>query len=288
MAIMQGNMRTVLVLLGIFALALLAGLAFWRQLDHRADRAEMARLISLQPPQPPLFDAGMVRDLPEPAKRFFLYAIEPGTPLRTVAEIEMEGRFGMGTKADPGYMDMTARQVLAAPWGFVWAMETKGGPMPLGGSDSGKWTRFWLAGLVPVARIGGTADHRSSAFGRYVAEAVFWTPAAVLPGPGVRWEPLGPDSARVTVEHDGLRQAVDVTVDTDGKPTQVAFQRWSNANPEKAYRLQPFGGQLSNFQSFGGFRLPTHVEAGNMWGTDEYFPFFVVDVTGVRFPEPAD
>src|SRR6056297_3336784 len=38
------------------------------------------------------------------------------------------------------------------------------------------------------------------------------------------------------------------------------------------------GGYLSAFRKFAGYRLPSHVEAGNHFGTDEYFPFFVADV----------
>jgi len=70
----------------------------------------------------------------------------------------------------------------------------------------------------------------------------------------------------------------------DGQPTRVRFDRRSNANPEKQYQLQPFGGYLAKFQSFNGYRLPTQVEAGNHFGTDYYFPFFVADVTEVVFP----
>jgi CubicO group peptidase (beta-lactamase class C family) len=44
----------------------------------------------------------------------------------------------------------------------------------------------------------------------------------------------------------------------DGQPIRVCFDRWSNANPEKQHRLQPFGGYLSKFQSFDGFRLHWH------------------------------
>jgi hypothetical protein len=132
--------------------------------------------------------------------------------------------------------------------------------------------------------MGGDPDHTRSAFGRYVAEAVFWTPAAVLPGAGVAWEKVDTDCARLTVRHQGLVQSVDVTVAPNGQPEQVRFDRWSNANLEKQYRLQPFGGYLSKFQSFSGFRLPTHVEAGNHFGSDDYFPFFVADVTDVDFP----
>lgn len=266
---------------------LLAALVLWarRRMDHRADREAMHRLAATRPRAPARFDPAMVADLPEPARRYFLYTIKPGTPLCTVADITMAGWFGMGTKANPHYLEMTATQTLAMPVGFVWKMNAKRGLMRLSGSDSESWTRFWLMGLLPVARSGGDPDHRRAAFGRYVAEAVFWTPAAVLPGPAVAWERVDRDCARLTVRYEGLLQSVDLTVAPDGRPVQVRFERWSNANPEKVYRRQPFGGTLTAFREFAGFRLPTHVEAGNSFGTDQYFPFFVVDVTDIDFPQ---
>ncbi|MPQ94878.1 DUF6544 family protein [Thioclava sp. JE_KL1] len=269
--------------LAIVAIGLL-GLFARRRLDLRADRSEMARLSAFQPSDPPRFSGDMVADLPEPARRFFTFAIAEGTPLYTVARLKMQGQFGMGDKSDPGYMPMRATQVLAAPHGFVWAMSGGASGMRLSGSDSAKWTRFWIAGLAPVARFGGSADHKRSAFGRYVAEAVFWTPAAVLPGPNVTWEPVSTNIARMTMRHNGLEQAVDLTVAEDGRPEQVRFLRWSNANPQKRHRLQPFGGYLSEFREVEGFRLPTHVEAGNNFESEAYFPFYIADVTDIRFP----
>ena len=56
--------------------------------------------------------------------------------------------------------------------------------------------------------------------------------------------------------------------------------------PKKCTVCQPFGGYLSEFREFDGFTLPTHVEAGNMFETDAYFPFFIVDITDIRFPQP--
>jgi hypothetical protein len=271
---------SLLVLLTLIVLMLFT----WRQLDHRADARAMHRLVAMQPKQAARFDPQMVADLPEPARRYFLYTIETGTPLYTVANISMSGQFGMGDKTQPNYLEMSAIQTLAMPSGFIWKMCARRGLLRLSGSDTEQWTRFWLMGLLPVARMGGDADHRRSAFGRYVAEAVFWTPAAVLPGPGVSWAQLDANCARLTVNHQGLSQSVDVTVADDGQPTMVHFERWSNANPEKQHRLQPFGGYLSEFRSFAGYRLPTHVEAGNHFGTDVYFAFFVADVTTVEFP----
>jgi hypothetical protein len=274
-----------MILTTFLLILVFAGVALsaWRFLDHRADREAMHWLMSMQPEQPARFDPGMIADLPEPARRYFLYTIKPGTPLYRVAKISMSGRFGMGTRTRPGYIPMKATQILAMPAGFIWKMRARRGLMTLSGSDSESWTRFWLMGLLPVARMGGNPDHTRSAFGRYVAEAVFWTPAAVLPGPGVAWEKVDTDCVRLIVRHQDLVQPVDVFVAPDGQPTRVCFDRWSDANPEKQHRLQPFGGYLSEFQTFAGFRLPTYVEAGNHFGTDQYFPFFVADVTEVLF-----
>ncbi|MBV7411111.1 DUF6544 family protein [Maritimibacter sp. DP1N21-5] len=271
----------ILILIGLMVVVLgLAGLAVR---DRRADRVEWLRLTALQPEAPPVFTPEMVADLPEPARRYFAHAMRPGTPLLPVADIVMQGRFGLGTRNDPRYQPMTAHQVLAAPEGFVWAMKTTGG-MPVTGSDSGLWTRFRIFGLIPVARAGGDVDHARSAFGRYVSEAVIWTPAALLPGPDVSWEAVGDDTARVTVRRGNLTQAVDVTIDAEGRPTTVTFERWTNANPDKIYRIQPFGAVVSDFREVDGYRLPFHAEAGNMFGTDDYFPFFIADLTDIRFP----
>lgn len=279
-------MKVIIIVLAAVLCLSVAAMGALLFLDRRADRAEWDRLAALQPENPDLFDPAMVSSLPDPARRYFNYTIRPGTPLLPVAIIDMTGEFSLGSRDDPGYQPMDARQILAAPEGFVWSMRMRGG-MPVSGSDTGQWTRFRILGLVPVARLGGDPDHTLSAYGRYVAEAVFWTPAALLPGPGVTWEGVDDDTARVTVRHQGLAQAVDVTVDEAGRPVEVAFQRWSDANPERVHRLQPFGGFLSDFQEVGGYRLPFRVEAGNMFGTEDYFPFFLADVTAVTFPGAA-
>lgn len=278
-------MKILLAIIIVVSLALL-GLVLLAFFDRRADRADWQRLGALQPDDPGLFDVQMVAGLPEPVRRYFTYVIRPDTPLLPVAEIEMTGKFSLGTKNDPRYQPMEASQILAVPDGFVWAMHTTGG-MPVAGSDSGQWTRFRILGLIPVARAGKDANHARSAFGRYVSEAVIWSPAALLPGPGVTWSAVNDDTARVTVRHGNLSQAVDVTLDAEGRPLVVSFERWTNANPEKTHRLQPFGAVVSDFRDVGGYRLPFHVEAGNMFGTDAYFPFFIADVTEIRFPVGA-
>lgn len=265
----------------------LAALLSLRLFDWRADQVEWGRLAELQPKIPLKYDPKMVADLPEPAKRFFNFAITPGTPLLSVAEIQMGGQFSLGTLSDPNYQTMEANQILASPHGFVWRLNLPG-MVSVSGSDSGNWTRFRILGLIPVVRMGGDLDHARSAYGRYVAESIFWTPAAVLPGPGVTWAGIDSNTARVTVSYGTLSQTVNVMVESDGRPVEVSFLRWSNANSDKEYRLQPFGGTLSDFREVHGYRLPFKVEAGNMFGADNYFSFYRAEVSEIRFPRATN
>lgn len=275
------------VILGLIALSVVA-LAGWRWLDSRAEDQVIAVLHALQPDNPLTFEESMIEGLPEPAQRFFRFAISPGTPLYTVADIQMEGRLSQGSADQPNWMPMTATQVLAAPDGFIWQPMASAGGLSLVGSDGAlrgpSWTRFWLVGLLPVVRAGGNADHARAAFGRYVGESLFWTPGALLPGEGVAWEPLGRDSAQVTLTAFGMEQSVELHVDESGAPTQIIFPRWSDANPQKQFQIQPFGADLSDFKTFEGFTVPTVVHAGNFYGTPDYFAFFQVRVTSVTYP----
>lgn len=274
-------MKIIYVFLAVLIL-LLGSLLILRLLDWCADQAEWKKLSSLQPRNPLRYDSSMVADLAEPARRFFNFTIKSGTPLYTVVEIDMGGLFSLGSKEEPNYQPMQAYQILAAPHGFIWCLNLPG-ITSVSGSDSGRWTRFRIFGLIPVARMGGDLNHTLSAYGRYVAEAVFWTPAAILPKAGVTWEGIDDDTARVTITRGELSQAVDITVNTEGQPIEVSFMRWSNANPEKSHRRQPFGATLSDFRVVQGFKLPFKVEAGNMFGTSKYFSFFKAEVEAIRF-----
>jgi len=109
------------------------------------------------------------------------------------------------------------------------------------------------------------------------------SPASLLPSESVVWKEIDSSTALVKVTQAEFEQEYMIRVDAGGHLEQVQFQRWSDANADRVYRYQPFGGYLSDFQNFGGFTLPTSVEAGNHFGTDEYFPFFKARVDSVKF-----
>jgi hypothetical protein len=67
----------------------------------------------------------------------------------------------------------------------------------------------------------------------------------------------------------------------------VSIPRWTNANPDREFRLQPFGGTLSDFREVGGYRVPFRVDGGNFFGTEDYFPFYRAEVEAIRFLAPG-
>ena len=263
-------------------------LSLWRLSDSRAERSVWSTLLRQAGAAGRTFDPSMVDALPEAAQRYFRYTIAPGTRLITVVEISMHGQLGLGTKDEPRYRPMTAEQILAPPNGLVWSVRTG----PISGSDGTtpetSWTRFWLLDLIPVVRVSGNPDHRRSAFGRVVAEGAFWVPASLLPGTNVCWEDVDADTARAVVSNGDYSQSIELTIEADGRPSRVLIQRWSDENAEKVFREQPFGGYLSEFREIGGYRLPMHVEGGNLIGTEGYFPFFKAEVRGIRYPQLAE
>jgi len=221
------------------------------------------------------------------AQRYFARAIEPGTPLHRVVRLEMGGSFIMNGNAMP----MTAHQILAPPaQGFVWQAEVGSGLMRFAGSDGyhraggaeESWTKFWLRGLIPLARIGGNADHESAAATRVMLESI-WAPASLLPQFGAEWVQTGPDSAEVRFAGVQGIEPMQITLDAEGNPLEVWALRWTDANPEKLHRLQPFGGRMLEMARHQGFLIPSRVELGNMWGTPEYAPFFLAHITKAEF-----
>ena len=278
--------RIAALAVGLAAAGILGGQTV-RLSDKRHAEEVWTSLSALGPAQPAEFEPGMVDDLPEPARRYFLHAIAPGTALWMAAEIDMVGWIGLGDRDNPRYMAMRTREILAPPHGFVWIASIGSGLMSISGSDAyadgEAWTRFWLLGTVPVVRPAVTPDLIRSAAARSIIEGALWVPTYLLPQNGVAWEPVDDHRARAVVEHRGERFAVELTVAGDGELKSVVMQRWSNVNPEGADRWQPFGGTIEEVGTFDGCTVPVRVHAGNHFGTEAYFPFFRADVVNVRY-----
>lgn len=275
---------------GIAAVILIGGAVILPLMAHRKamEEAEGAYARVAARPPPPLhrFDPRQVVDLPEIAQRYFHHAIVRGTPLYSVAQLEMHGTFLLGDKNKFTTYEMTAQQALR-PDQFVWLPKMRSGAMTITGSDAlvagTAWTRFWLIGFVPVARERTSPDLVRSAQFRAAVESAMWLPASLLPENRVEWEQLGANEAKVTLRQYEPAIVLRIKLDAAGAVKEVVGQRWSNANRDKVFRLQPFGGTILSEGTFQGFTIPTQVAVGNHYGTDDYLPFFQATISRVIY-----
>jgi hypothetical protein len=230
----------------------------------------------------------MLDGVPELVKKFFLYMIKPGTPLYKVSVLKMQGEFVMGDAHKFNRVKVQCKQILAPLHGFVWRVKSVGGWVKFSGSDGLDdkhcWSRMWLMGLWPLSQKNRHDNITKSSFGRLTAESTVWALAALLPQKKVHWEALDDRTIRVTVTTKLMKQEVNLTVDPlSGKPSEIVFPRWSNANKNKVFRFQPFGAKVSDFKETQGFRVPMQVEAGNHYGTADYFPFYQMIIDDIKF-----
>ena len=204
-----------LSILTIIVLITFLSLSIWRLTDEIRTNSLWKKLKKINLQTGEVFDPEMVKNLPEPVQRFFLYSIKSGTVLQTTVELKMLGEISLGTKIHPGYLPMSADQILSPSCGFIWKVSAGSGFNRLSGSDAshahGSWSRFWLMGILPVARAGNNKDHFRSSFGRYISEAVFLLPGSMLPSENITWQEITNNIVRVTIKRGELNQSIDLT-----------------------------------------------------------------------------
>lgn len=240
----------------------------------RAVLPEWHRLVG-GPGTPALFEVAMVEDLPEPARRWLLHAIAPGTPLWPSTELTMHGTIRLGA-----WRRFAATQVLAPPDGFIWAATAHVLGLPVVGYDrlsSGNATmRWWLLGVVPVVSAEGPDIARSAA-GRLASEIVL-APTAYR---GATWVAGDRPDTVVGIWHiGGKEQRVELHVGPRGEVRDVVIQRWGKP-PGAPYGCYPFGVTVEAERTFDGITLPSVLRAGWWWGTDrqDEGEFFRAEIT---------
>lgn len=235
------------------------------------------------PPDGTPFDPALVADLPEPARRYLLHAIAPGTPLARSVELEMEGTILLAPGGEP--VPITAEQVLSPPEGFIWRARTHGGLMRIRGFDryvDGQGEMRWrLWGLIPVLRADGPDITRSAA-ARLAMEAVM-SPSALIPGRGAEWEPVDEDRAVFRMRVGEERVETTLTVDAVGRPVRVSAPRWREASGSEPAGYSRFDVEMEGELRSGGYTLPGRIRAGWRLGEPDEFRFFDATLTTARF-----
>jgi len=247
--------------------------AVWRTLEGAGETGDPTR-----------FHPGLVEDLPEPARRYLLHAIEPGTPLATRVRLTMPGSIRLSRDGDP--LPMRSEEILVPERGYVWRARVGRGLMRIRGHDllldGEAEMRWWLWGLVPVARASGP-DVSRSALGRLLAESIF-LPSRLLPSRGARWEAVDDSTARVRLGAQGEEAVLTLRIGPDGSLQRMSLPRWNSDPKNGSIEHVPFGSdELREERTFGGYTIPTRFRGGWRLGEDDEFAFFFGHITEARY-----
>ncbi len=229
------------------------------------------------------FTTEMVAELPEPVQRYFLHAIQPGTPLANSVKLKMNGSFRLSP--DKPWLPMQAEQIISALKGFVWKAKIGSGLMKFIGSDYcfnhfGR-TKFSIWGIIPVVNA-HNQDITRSAIGRFVGES-FWLPSALLPQNGVNWQVINDNTIEAIIKVDGKHINLKFVIDSNGKLLKMSLPRWGDKTEDSSYAYIPFGGKVLEEETFGGFTIPSQINVGWWFGTDKYFNFFRATIEQAEF-----
>jgi Family of unknown function (DUF6544) len=236
-----------------------------------------------QPGEDVRFQPEMVAALPDPAKRYLLHAIAPGTRIARAVQLHMHGRIQLKRGADP--VAFAAEQVTAHD-GFVWRAEVRSGALRMSGfdrfaHDEGEMS-WWVYDTVPVVSAKGASVSRSAA-GRLAGESIF-LPSNFLPLQGARWQAIDDTSSLVRMEIGVEQIDLTLSIDDDGRLVSLSMMRWnSDAANGPVGPLRFDVTELTEERTFDGYTIPTRLLAGWRLGKREAFPFFYASIDSASF-----
>ncbi len=199
----------------------------WRRSTARWARRLAAHEAPPCPGEAAVVALEQLAGLPEPAERYFAFALTRGQPLVQRARLKQGGELAVRAGA---WCPFTAvEHFTVRPPGFLWDAHVRMAPLIatrvrdsyLAGMGA---TEARLAGLIPLAKLRGTPEIAAGALLRYLAEAV-WFPTALLPTERLSWEPVDADTGRVTLTDEGITVALDVHLGPRGEIVRATGMR---------------------------------------------------------------
>lgn len=231
------------------------------------------------------FDPGALSGLPEPVGRYLARVVPEGTRPLIRAVVEHEGTFRMGDDEDDWRPFTSTELFVPGAPGFVWDATIRAAPgLPVRVRDAFVAGRGVMhaevLGLVPVVDQAGSPELARGALLRYLAEAV-WLPTALLPGQGVRWEPVDDSTARAVLDADGVSVELEFRFGPEGMVREVYAEdrpRDVDGRPVPT----PWSGTFDEYREVEGLWIPVRGEVG--WRVEGVWrPYWRGRITGVDY-----
>lgn len=234
---------------------------------------------------PTSYDPAELAGLPEPVKRYFEAALEPGQPLIAAVEVAHVGTFNTGEDR-PQWKPFRSRQrVVVQRPGFVWDAR-----IALGSGLAVRVHDAYLAGegilsasllgWVTVLNMRSTPALAHGELLRFFAEAA-WYPTALLPSQGVHWEPVDETSAQATLMDGGTTVTARFRFNPEGWIESVRAEDRGRAVKNEIVPT-PWEGRWWNYETRNGMRLPIEGEVAWML-PDGPKPYWRGSITGLTY-----
>jgi len=197
--------------------------------------------------------------LPAPVQRYFRAVLAHGQPIIAAANVEHEGTFNLGEDSDRWAGFASTQRVVTRRPGFVWDGRIRILPgLPVRVHDAyvaGEGILHAAAlGLFTLMDLRGTGEVARGELMRYLAEAA-WYPTALLPGGGVRWEPVDGRCARATLTDGSLSVELDFRFGEDGLIETVRAEARGRTVKGEVVPT-PWEGRWSGYRRRGGLLVP--------------------------------
>lgn len=207
-----------------------------------------------------LVTAAMLRDLPEPVRRYMAYTGVIGKPWIDTVRIRYVGRFRMA--ADRPWMPIRAEQFYTTnPPAFHWKARFKmAGLWLMRGDDTYKAGHGHMfgkvAGLFKVVDFRGDKLDQGTML-RYLNEMT-WFPIAFL-GDNIAWQAVDDRSADVTFRDCGKSVSARMFFDDAGRLTDFVAQRYRENKGH--FTLDTWTTPMTKYGVLAGLNLPIRGQA---------------------------
>lgn len=257
-----GGKRLLLGAGGLVA-GLASAAAVRSRLWDRATADAAARLVAADfGSQPRVFSPEQLGGLPTPVVRYFEFALTPGQPRITGAQLRQAGNFRTG-EAGCWFPFTATQQFRADSPGFVWdarihlnrLLAVRVRDQYLDGRAA---MEAQAASLVPLVDEHDRPELSEGALHRYLAEAV-WFPTALLPGAGVTWSPVSAAAAVATLTDGPYQVSLEFQFGPDGEIVRASTPSRYRSVPG-GYVPTPWICTYDQYVSVGDTQVPTQAE----------------------------
>lgn len=257
-------LKTALGMLAALLVLITGAVAWGKHSWARQTRALVAQLNAARvPPSARRVDFREINSLPTPVQRYFRTVLKDGAAIVTAVDVEHAGSFNLGEHGERWKPFTSTQRVVIRRPGFVW----DGRVTILPGLTVHVHDAYVagvgilhpaLLGLITLFELRGTPDVAEGELMRFLAETA-WYPTALLPGQGVRWDPVDEDSARATLTDGPVTLTLLFSFAPDGLVSTVSAEARGRTVGRQVIPT-PWEGRWSNYQWRNGMRVPLEGE----------------------------